>query len=76
MSGWQDIKTAPKDGTIILLCSKSGDEDIVMLGRWDDGAQELTDSKHGRLTKWRGMAGMQQYGFDPTLWLSIPDRPE
>lgn len=76
---WQPIETAPKDGTIIILCDNNGDVDVghyIRLtkteGLWCvEGAnpwETCHDSSYFKsyLTK----------GFEPTHWQPLPEPPE
>lgn len=60
---WQDIETAPKDGTRIILC-------------WDDSA---TLPAHVELGKRKGFAWANTYGHpfqgEPTHWMPLPAPP-
>ena len=66
MSGWQDIETAPKDGTNILLFVPYGNQ--VLISRWTrfsqmQGQWAWSDFKTGPLP------------YDPTHWMPLPPPP-
>jgi hypothetical protein len=67
MTGWQDIETAPKDGTRILLGSP-GNEPVI--GCWVSDSfahgDEASDLPYGRLTDPRWV---------PTHWMPLPEAP-
>jgi hypothetical protein len=66
MSDWQPIETAPKDGTYMLLMSRSG----VVIGLWD--AHE--DREFGTVPAWRDDG--EGYELHPTHWMPLPDPPK
>ena len=39
VGGWMPIETAPKDGSVILLCSEDDTHVMVREGKWDRDAQ-------------------------------------
>ncbi len=59
---WQPIKTAPKDGTRILIRASYGIG--VMYGRWRE--------RHGRFA----FAECCGRNVDPTHWMPLPKPPE
>lgn len=65
VNGWQDISTAPRDGTVIFLATPYGDEE----GHWDDDQKqwlsERIDSSHG-----------YEVELHPTHWLILPPLPK
>lgn len=66
-SPWQDIATAPKDGTYILIATKRHDGGMTS-ARWDDDVDwwMLDDGKNPEI--WlRGPA--------PTHWMPLPPPP-
>jgi hypothetical protein len=59
---WQPIKTAPKDGTEVLLID---DENTYALAKFYEG-------------EWRDMGDIGaagQYNFEPTHWMWLPAPP-
>jgi len=80
MSEWQDIKTAPKDGSFILLHCPNGQlesGDVTVGAYW----KEDRHSENGRfmLGKWWGWLGMDGDGMsswcEPTHWMPLPAPP-
>lgn len=76
MSDWQDISTAPKDGTEILLFTHhEADEyldesfDAVQIGLWDDGNHAPGSAFH------REPGWCQQKIGKPTHWMPLPKAP-
>jgi hypothetical protein len=73
MSEWQDISTAPKDGSSVLCymplsgLSPPGNYRILVL-RWDDG--EYTRKGARWLTDVYPFVP-----FDPTHWMPLPTPP-
>jgi predicted RNA-binding Zn-ribbon protein involved in translation (DUF1610 family) len=59
MGGWQDIATAPRDGTWILLYARNWGKPVV--GIWDRQRQFWAEGYHG-LDR-------------PTHWMPLPDLP-
>ncbi len=61
MSQWETIKTAPKDGTLILAWTVEGDRPCVLAWRtyrWDDDS------------------GDSYQDYQPTHWMPLPPPPE
>jgi len=71
---WQDISSAPKDGTRILLCN---DDHVVETGCWVNSwweRWERTNKTTQKLVKddasyWSGCC-------NPTHWMPLPKAPE
>lgn len=59
-AGWQDISTAPTDGTNVLVWSESSGIDVAGVG-WEDGGVDV----------W--FTG--EYRVKPTYWRSLPPPP-
>lgn len=79
MSGWQDISTAPKDGTWVLL--KGGDIDIwwdgdttppAVVGQWADG--DMLAQKRWQFA-WYDAGFYGEYR-NPTFWMPLPSVSE
>lgn len=73
---WQDISSAPKDGTQILVFTQwAGDEifsepfDSVQIAYWDEG--NLTDDYWHRDAGWE----LEKIG-EPTHWMPLPPAPQ
>lgn len=65
-SGWQTIETAPKDGTIVLVCGLGKGGYYVSDAKWDDGCWFLFD------------LAMDCYGAESsghTHWQPLPSPP-
>lgn len=88
MAGWQDIETAPKDGSPMLLyLAKSicrnyivdGLCDFYAIGWWNQGRWLSIDvldcgSMGGELTGW--MPDYVCLEISPTHWQPLPEPPE
>ena len=71
---WQPIKTAPKDGThLILFCPVRG---VVCPGRWDENRYARTPRPFW--THWgeRTWGTMSVRNDQPTHWCPIPEPPK
>lgn len=76
MTTWQDIGTAPRDGTEVLLFTHHGGDvfceepfDAVQIGYWDEG-----NNKPG--TVWHREPGWHQEKIgEPTHWMPLPSPP-
>lgn len=66
-SQWQDIKTAPKDETNILLCLSNGE---MTVAGWDGMRQEWVPCA----LPWRQALGAYVDGT-PTHWQALPPAP-
>lgn len=66
VTGWQDISTAPKDGTRVMLSY----DDFVTTGRywdaWNDGTADWFDDSDDVLCGY----------LEPTHWMPLPPAPE
>lgn len=79
---WQDIKTAPTDGTHILACCSEYDNDPdfiteVWWKEWNDEIWEHVDETTQKLRKevvgcWKN--GHEEY-MNPTHWMPLPSPP-
>lgn len=58
---WQPIETAPKDGSVILLCK---DGSYIQSGSWNRGGAF-------HMPHWSTQANL----FDPTHWMPLPSPP-
>ncbi len=71
MSGWWDIKTAPKDGTPILLW---WDGDFAPIARWEGG-----EWKFHMAQSWppetTAFVFKLLLGYEPTHWQPRPELP-
>jgi hypothetical protein len=70
MSEWQPIEAAPKDGTPILVVTRSGQYVVTWLteGETDQNftGWYVTDNKHGPFSL---------RGYAPTHWMPLPTPP-
>lgn len=64
---WQDIKTAPKDGTDVLLCLYDG---TITAAGWDGSRQEWVPCG----LPWRLAIGAYVTGIPPH-WQALPPAP-
>ena len=79
MSEWQDIATAPKDGTFVLLHVPNGLESgaVTVGAYWKETDRE----KNGRFMvgHWDGWLGMDadigSSWCEPTHWMPLPEPP-
>tara|TARA_R110000824_G_C14847424_1_gene639740 strand:- start:75 stop:293 length:219 start_codon:yes stop_codon:yes gene_type:complete len=72
MTDWQDISTAPKDGTIVLLAG----DGWIDAGAW---VSELNDSDDpDGWTCWSVASwNYQEWSFArPTHWMPLPEPPQ
>jgi len=60
---WQTIDTAPKDGTVILLCGGflSNGKPVVRTGKWGGVWQ----------VGWK-VEALETYQINPTHWMPLP----
>lgn len=79
MSAWQDIGTAPKDGSEILVADSYGVHKVA----WLDNASRPSRGKSRKLDfAWcvPGSWQDEQGGFytidNPTHWMPLPEPPE
>ncbi len=77
MSEWQDITTAPKDGSFVLLCGGETAE--------DDYLDVLVDLKHRLVVgMWESDGWVFSYWdgkwrseyLEPKYWMPLPSAPE
>ena len=68
--GWQDISTAPKDGTPILLAGAPNGP-VIRLGNWGSG--RYRGKRRGYEQTWVDLPG---HGISPTHWMLLPNPPE
>ena len=69
MSDWQDISTAPKDGTRVLVAARG----MVEAARWTNGgygAWGWHNAYSEREDPWEGNR------LDATHWMPLPTPPE
>ena len=67
MSNWQDISTAPKDGTLILIWDGMEIHTAYWGPRASSNKQNLWVS-NGCIDDWMA--------FAPTHWMPLPERPK
>lgn len=73
MSEWQDIYSAPRDGTKIDLWGRN-------LLKFDKSGERIVNVKWGRVRDWMGherddwLHGRGE-DFEPTHWMPIPPPP-
>jgi hypothetical protein len=69
VSDWQPIKTAPKDGTKVLLIfgNEVDDEPSAALAMWD--------ANDGWLDSFSGRSVTDGFFTDPTHWMPLPPPP-
>jgi hypothetical protein len=81
MNKWQPIKTAPKDGTKIIVGFDAASVWVVHVAWWDDGLRGVNDIADPDDIGWwsyvRGSVTQEQLdGFrTPTHWIELPDVP-
>lgn len=75
MSEWQPIETAPKDGTMVLLCSAK--KHLLMgVGRYVP-IKELGGESEHHYERWQDSNGFfWQYLKKPTHWMPLPTPPK
>lgn len=76
MSEWQDIETAPRDGTVVLLWAEDAAGPVEMA--WDpEGFNPLASLRKGI---WVGYGGQltwsEDRGAGPTHWMPLPEPPK
>lgn len=76
MTDWQDIATAPRDGSEVLLFTRHDGDDFceeaftaVQIGWWDFG-NDVADPMWSRPAWWH----LQKIGI-PTHWMPLPSPP-
>jgi hypothetical protein len=81
---WQPIETAPKDGTVIMLCRG----ERVTMGEWIEGTDTVEMDYHGTTGEPVGYPDEDDFAFwtsydggfnedaPPTHWSPIPKAPE
>lgn len=77
MSKWQDISTAPKDGTTVLLREDDG---FISTAMWDS-LPDGFDEEEGWVTNLENQFGVWSPDYmpafiNPTHWMPLPDGPE
>lgn len=65
MTDWQDISTAPKDGTLVLLAYSTGPDPF----NWG-----MATARY-RWSGWHTVNGNPR-SFEPTHWQPLPEPPE
>ena len=70
MSEWQDISTAPKDGTHILCYSKENRDAPIYVVKWDE--HSFFHNEIG----WKEASGENYFLWAPTHWMKLPEYPE
>lgn len=73
MSEWQDISTAPKDGTYVLLSNK--------FGTWVGKHQEVFTSGYRPPNPWKSMMLNHDHipyvrSIIPSHWMPLPPPPQ
>ena len=77
MSEWQNIETAPKDGTVILLYRESFlDWARIVTGEWD--TDKYASKPKPRWTHHReNLTGaIEGRRYQPTKWQPLPEPPK
>jgi len=69
---WQDIETAPKDGTSILVTCRHLSGHTAQVAFWDKGMWWLDDGTNCRLIDIEGYAETVDA---PTDWMPLPPPP-
>ena len=78
---WQDISTAPKDGTHIIVFNGDGDKrfytepNAIGIVKWDNNGFTLSSGENA-IYGWMAVDccdGVTQY--DPTHWMPLPPPP-
>lgn len=81
MSGWQPIKTAPKDGTQILIARLGGDVGIDPIEITEWCVMERSRWEHVKDDLWRKVLKEPHEfwngnGHRATHWMPLPDPPQ
>lgn len=71
--GWQDISTAPKDGTIIVWSPMGGGK--VFFAQWDDNRYATTPKPYWRFSDERIWGTTAVRKAQPTHWRPLPAPP-
>lgn len=78
MTEWQDIATAPRDGTTVLLGGRYRPFDILPGGEWCSiiAAWSTFSSVPGAQRKWiANLSELEHWNVDFTHWAPIPSPP-
>lgn len=72
MAEWQPIETAPKDGTVVLVCNR--------YGTWVAKHQEVYQSGYRPENPWFVMMLNMKHmsnppNYRPTHWMPLPEPP-
>lgn len=86
MSEWQDISTAPRDGTNILVYYEFATVPIIHIAFWDDDEHDQWeavgfDSKDKAIGWWsyiqNSVSQHKLEGYStPTHWMPLPELPK
>lgn len=68
-AGWQDIASAPRDGTYILVYPAM--LGYPMVATWDPDCEKYTRWQHN----WRAAMSGKPVPYDPTHWQPLPPPP-
>lgn len=70
---WQEINSAPRDGTVIEVCALDGDREGPFRMRWgEDVVNSLVGSHAGMWVSDRGgFTWDESRGFGPTHWRPV-----
>lgn len=71
---WQPIKTAPKDGSVILLYCPDAREPSVILGEWSEFESALQPGKVV-IAEWTDTWAERELDCEPTHWQPLPEPP-
>lgn len=78
MNDWQDIETAPKDGTPILLCGGADDNADYSKEKYDTFTHSPCRAMwygDSWLMAWAEAACVCVFYEDPTHWMPLPKPP-
>lgn len=73
MNGWHPIKTAPHDGTLVLVTGFSG---YIRHRRFVTAA--YYDAEYRPLSPWQSVTNdsLSDHGWEPTHWRPMMELPE